>query len=54
MIEDDKPKNRKPAPLIEATKRASCPVCGKPTYSASGIHPQCACHQHPNFSKKKG
>jgi hypothetical protein len=54
MSDREKSKNLKPAPLIAVQKRAACPVCGEPTYSASGIHPQCACKQHPNFTKKKG
>jgi hypothetical protein len=33
----------KPDPLIAArATRAACPVCGKVSYSATGIHPQCA------------
>lgn len=51
--DNEKLKNRKPAPLIATEQRASCPVCGQPTYSASGIHPQCACKLHPDFLKKK-
>jgi hypothetical protein len=54
MSHHDKSKHRKPAPLVEVHKRAVCPVCGEPSYSASGVHPQCACRQHPNFTKKKG
>jgi hypothetical protein len=35
--------NRKPAPLNDyAAKGSQCPVCGKITYSAGRIHPQCA------------
>ncbi|OYW18706.1 MAG: hypothetical protein B7Z55_10140 [Planctomycetales bacterium 12-60-4] len=34
--------NRKPEPLFLAPSRANCPVCGKPSYSSAGIHPQCA------------
>lgn len=33
--------NRKPAPLLAQVVRPHCPVCGKPTYSSSGTHPQC-------------
>jgi hypothetical protein len=53
MSEHDRLKNRKPTPLFTVQKRLACPVCGEPTYSLSGIHPQCACKQHPNFTKKK-
>lgn len=31
----------KPAPLEVTPPRAVCPVCGKPSYSRGGIHPQC-------------
>lgn len=34
--------NRKPEPLFLTTPRANCPVCGKPSYSPAGVHPQCA------------
>jgi len=33
--------HRKPLPLYRITRREPCPVCGHPSYSASGIHPQC-------------
>ncbi|MGE0609425.1 MAG: hypothetical protein AB7O62_20200, partial [Pirellulales bacterium] len=33
--------NTKPVPLSTEPQRKKCPVCGKPSYSASGIHPQC-------------
>ena len=31
-------------PIIGPTTlpRSNCPVCGKPSYSATGLHPQCA------------
>lgn len=32
----------KPAPLYSIPARTLCPVCGTPTYSSAGIHPQCA------------
>ncbi|MDZ4658857.1 MAG: hypothetical protein SH868_14875 [Bythopirellula sp.] len=36
----------KPAPLFESpTHGTVCPVCGKKSYSAAGIHPQCAVQQ---------
>ncbi len=37
--------NRKPAPLIPPQNRKQCPVCGEPSYSADGVHPQCAKRQ---------
>jgi hypothetical protein len=33
--------HKKPEPISADPKRKKCPVCGKPSYSASGIHPQC-------------
>ncbi len=37
----------KEEPVLIAPQRPKilCPVCGAPTYSAGGIHPQCAVHQ---------
>ena len=33
----------KPAPLFAPrAQRPLCPVCGEPSYSRRGIHPQCA------------
>jgi hypothetical protein len=37
--------NKKPAPLCAQATRRCCPVCGEVTYSAAGIHPQCAVRQ---------
>lgn len=34
--------HRKPEPLLPSRLRALCPVCGKPSYSRAGVHPQCA------------
>lgn len=34
--------NKKPAPLIPQKSNTRCPVCGEISYSAGGIHPQCA------------
>lgn len=34
--------NTKPGPLIKAPPRILCPICRQSTYSAGGIHPQCA------------
>jgi len=39
---------KKPLPLVAPfpqTIRKICPVCGRPSYSALGIHPQCAVQQ---------
>jgi hypothetical protein len=35
----------KPAPLYPAPAGKTCPICGKRSYSAQGIHPQCAVQQ---------
>ena len=36
----------KPEPLLAQPRRdRACPVCGKPSYSREGIHPQCAVQQ---------
>ena len=32
----------KPEPIIAPAIREACPICGKPSYSRDGIHPQCA------------
>ena len=37
--------NRKPLPLYGHPVREHCPVCGEVSYSAAGIHPQCAVQQ---------
>lgn len=37
--------NRKPQPLYRPRNRKHCPVCGKVSFSAAGIHPQCAMDQ---------
>lgn len=37
-MSDKKPK----PPIISAPPRKVCPICGKPSYSAVGVHPQCA------------
>jgi hypothetical protein len=37
--------NKKPEPIFPASKPNLCPVCGEVTYSAAGIHPQCAVKQ---------
>jgi len=35
----------KPEPLFAEPIRKRCPICGERTYSAVGIHPQCAVRQ---------
>ena len=37
--------NQKPQPLYAPRERKHCPICGKVSYSAVGIHPQCAMDQ---------
>ena len=32
----------KPEPIIAPAVREVCPICGKPSYSRDGIHPQCS------------
>ncbi|MCA9236251.1 MAG: hypothetical protein KDA44_12325 [Planctomycetales bacterium] len=32
---------KKPLPLIRNASPKTCPVCGHPSYSGNGIHPQC-------------
>jgi hypothetical protein len=34
--------DKKPEPIYFPVVRKCCPVCGKPSYSLSGEHPQCA------------
>jgi len=36
---------KKPLPLATPPKRKICPVCGKSSYSSTGIHPQCSMSQ---------
>ncbi len=36
---------RKPPPTIGERIKKICPVCGQRSYSAAGIHPQCAVQQ---------
>jgi len=35
----------KPTPLVAQPNRKVCPICGHSSYSADGIHPQCAVTQ---------
>lgn len=34
--------NSKPTPVIRRGRSKTCPVCGKPSYSRDGVHPQCS------------
>ena len=34
--------HKKTTPIFGKHNTKICPVCGKPSYSAGGIHPQCA------------
>jgi hypothetical protein len=34
--------NRKPEPLNASPVRRRCTICGNPSFSLSGVHPQCA------------
>ena len=36
---------RKTTPVAARPAREPCPVCGEVSYSAAGIHPQCAVQQ---------
>jgi hypothetical protein len=35
----------KPEPLFAVRPTKICPMCGRPSYSREGIHPQCAVAQ---------
>jgi hypothetical protein len=37
--------NKKPTPIFQQRAIKKCPVCGEPSYSRDGIHPQCAIQQ---------
>ena len=37
--------HKKPAQNLGEHNTKNCPVCGKRSYSVSGIHPQCAVQQ---------
>ncbi len=45
--------NSKPLPLYTNPAGKVCPICGKTSYSASGIHPQCAIQQADAPRQKK-
>lgn len=33
---------KKPIVIRNGNARPNCPICGKPSYSSTGTHPQCA------------
>ena len=33
---------KKPTPIVVQRSERVCPVCGKRSYSAAGVHPQCS------------
>jgi len=37
--------HKKPTPILGEHNGKTCPVCGERSYSANGIHPQCAVQQ---------
>jgi len=42
-------------PVRSSSRRVLCPVCKKPVYSLSGIHPQCAMsHPEPPEEGRRG
>lgn len=47
--------HKRPQPIVlDATRaRPLCPVCGHPSYSREGIHPQCAQEQSDGKRMKK-
>lgn len=47
------PKHQKPVPENPKAKQKLCPVCGEPSYSAAGIHPQCATVQADEPRKER-
>jgi hypothetical protein len=40
-------------PTFVAQKPPACPVCGKPSYSLGGVHPQCAVARADKVRKAK-
>lgn len=34
--------HKKPDPIVPGKQPNICPVCGKASYSAAGVHPQCS------------
>jgi hypothetical protein len=44
---------QKPIPLIAAESHNVCPICGEKSYSAVGMHPQCAQRQAEEVQNKK-
>lgn len=46
-------KSDKPRHVTNPPSRRLCPVCGKPSYSPSGIHPQCACRRMDDAERER-
>ena len=44
--------SKKVVPIAARPGERTCPICGKPSYSVGGIHPQCAM-QHADAPRKK-
>jgi hypothetical protein len=42
IIERHLMSEKKPTPILAKRNSKICPVCGKRSYSAAGVHPQCA------------
>jgi ribosomal protein S27AE len=38
-------RHKRSSPILDEHNKKICPVCGKASYSAAGIHPQCAVQQ---------
>jgi hypothetical protein len=43
---------KKPVPLVAVRARKPCPICGLPSYSASGTHPQCMQRSNDRLAKQ--
>lgn len=46
-------RHKKATPVVFEASNENCPVCGKRTYSRSGIHPQCAVRQADALSDRR-
>ncbi len=44
---------KKPVILQMSRARGDCPVCGKPSYSVTGMHPQCALARADALSREQ-
>ncbi len=43
---------KKPPPLHQQPQASRCPVCQQPSYSQSGVHPQCLMRQADSERKE--